>query len=233
MSARRRRQATAPGQPVRSRGLLVVTLVLIAGFVTGLSYLKQNTAERSPQPTNIAQTTAPAKPVASKPAQVPEVKPKYDFYQELPKRQVMIGKDDVAQKPQRTLQPPPENKPKQKPETSSEQAARPEVIMPKIELISRRERRTEQPTPASTQSASQASGNWMIQAGAYSTFADADRVRARLGMLGINARVEAASSNNRQVHRVRIGPMLSKDAADSINQRLTENKIPSIVFQTN
>ena len=267
MSARRSQaRRAASGQQVRSRGLLVVTLVLIGAFVTGLAYLKKNTPVRSeqaietPSPQAAPTQTAKAPPPAVQPA-LADVKPKYDFYSELPKRQLLISKEDVNQRPKRELQalsparqekpatqqqsnaqPPAKNvtvntAPQSKPAESSasRQRSEPAVVeMPKIELISRRERNS--PSSASGSRSPQTTakrGNWMIQAGAYSTFEDADRVRARLSLLGIRARVEASTSNNRQIHRVRIGPILSKDAADAVSRRLNDNNIPSLLIETN
>ena len=282
MSARRSQaRRGAPGQQVRSRGLLVLTLVLIGAFVTGLAYLKKNTPVRSDQTNraveNSATNTAINSGASSAPAQttntalapaaqteLPRVKPKYDFYSELPKRQLVITKDDIKPRPERETKapPPPRQKQPAAPQPAAQQpaaqsapsstsaAAKPSpppatrqtsqpaaVEMPKIELISRRNRTSQpsanQSSSSSTTANTGSGGSWMIQAGAYSTFDDADRVRAKLSLLGIRARVEAGVSNNRQVHRVRIGPILSKDAAASVSRRLRENNIPSLLIRSN
>ncbi len=84
-------------QSARRHGLLVVTLVLIGLFGGLLTYIK---GDRSPHPAVSAVAPSPPAPSASSPAvpqpppaTTPEIvpaplKPKYDFYTELPKRQI-------------------------------------------------------------------------------------------------------------------------------------------------
>ena len=282
MSARRssaRRQASPPKQQVRSRGLLVVTLLLVGAFAISLAYIKQNAPTQSVsqgQEAVIPRNTLDignASPAVATPQATPSVlqsiKPKYDFYNELPKRQLVIGKDEINRREKRELKPPPlqaettkkteatNTNPTQVNSTrvNSNQATaraseaptvaqttqaqgKPKTVeMPKIELISRQGRSansTPKTTTASTQTANTVTGgSWIIQAGAYSTFDDADQVRAKLAIMGIRARVEAGVSNNKQIHRVRIGPLLSKDVANTLNQRLSDNKIPSLLIKSN
>lgn len=86
-------------QVVRRHGLLVVTLVLIGLFGGLLAYIK---GDRQPVPaTATAPAIAPAAPAAnvapapsarSEPSPAP-VEPKYDFYTELPKRQIEIQRE--------------------------------------------------------------------------------------------------------------------------------------------
>ena len=273
MSARRssaRRQASPPKQQVRNRGLLVVTLLLVGAFAVALAYIKQNApAQHTAQTGTVA--AAPSGGNAAAPAVSPAVpqqsvlqsiKPKYDFYNELPKRQLVIGQDEINRRDKRELQAPPKpesaqqkakekqkkntaaaNKAPAKNKTPAETAqvqAKPKAVeMPKIELISRQGRSSDKPAAAKpaaapAQTANTApSGSWMIQAGAYSTFDDADRVRAKLAIMGIRARVEAGVSNNKPIHRVRIGPLLSKSVAENLNRQLSENNIPALLLKTN
>jgi len=261
VSARRssaRRQPSPSKKQVRSRGLLVVTLLLVGAFAAGLAYIKQNAPKQTDalQPVSAEKSTADPTPAA--PAQsvqsVLQIKPKYDFYNDLPKRQVVIGQDEIPPREQRQLQPPPEQtntKPEQttadrssasSATASAKPAAKP-VEMPKIELISRQGRsasttpkaatpKPPAPAPANTTTAG-GSGSWTIQAGAYSNFDEAERVRAKLAMMGIQARIEGGLSNNKQIHRVRIGPLLSRDVAVGINRRLNDNNIPALLIKSN
>ncbi len=94
-------------QSVRRHGLLVVTLTLIGLFGSALAYIKQHNSQQQTSATPPAATPAaqPAKPpVAKAPATVvaakaevetpaPAIKPKYDFYNELPKRQIDVRRD--------------------------------------------------------------------------------------------------------------------------------------------
>jgi hypothetical protein len=50
-------------------------------------------------------------------------------------------------------------------------------------------------------------GTYVLQAGSYKNFADADRVRAQLALQGIESKVQKVSVDNDTWHRIRIGPI--------------------------
>ena len=70
---------------------------------------------------------------------------------------------------------------------------------------------------------------FFVQAGAYNRLQDAESQRAKLAMLGIDARVTTESVNGQQVNRVRTGPFKTRSAALSTRQRLTEQGIESLI----
>ncbi|WP_367066536.1 SPOR domain-containing protein [Oryzisolibacter sp. LB2S] len=61
---------------------------------------------------------------------------------------------------------------------------------------------------------------YFVQAGAFRTQQDADAQRAKLAMLGWEARVSEREANGRTVFRVRIGPFGKRDDAESLKQKL-------------
>jgi cell division protein FtsN len=61
---------------------------------------------------------------------------------------------------------------------------------------------------------------YIVQAGAYRTPEDAETQRAKLTLLGIEAKVTEREQSGRTVHRVRIGPFERKDDADRLKERL-------------
>jgi cell division protein FtsN len=70
-----------------------------------------------------------------------------------------------------------------------------------------------------------ASGNvdpfdYFVQAGAFRTQPDADAQRAKLAMLGWEARVSEREQNGRAVFRVRVGPFTKRDDAERIKEKL-------------
>lgn len=70
-----------------------------------------------------------------------------------------------------------------------------------------------------------ASGNvdpfdYFVQAGAFRTQQDADAQRAKLAMLGWEARVSEREQNGRAVFRVRVGPFSKRDDAERIKEKL-------------
>jgi len=62
--------------------------------------------------------------------------------------------------------------------------------------------------------------DYFVQAGAFRTQADADAQRAKLAMLGWEARVSEREQNGRVVFRVRIGPFTKRDDAEVLKEKL-------------
>jgi len=70
------------------------------------------------------------------------------------------------------------------------------------------------PTPAADPFA------YFVQAGAYGRTEDAEQQRARLAMMGYEAKVTEREQSGRTVFRVRIGPFDRKDDADGAKEKL-------------
>ncbi|MCO5117895.1 MAG: SPOR domain-containing protein, partial [Burkholderiaceae bacterium] len=64
---------------------------------------------------------------------------------------------------------------------------------------------------------------YFVQAGAFRAQADADAQRARLSLMGVEARVSEREQAGRTVYRVRVGPFQNRDAADRVKARLDDN----------
>ncbi|SDM74223.1 Cell division protein FtsN [Oryzisolibacter propanilivorax] len=62
--------------------------------------------------------------------------------------------------------------------------------------------------------------DYFVQAGAFRTPQDADAQRAKLAMLGWEARVSEREQSGRTVFRVRVGPFNKRDDAESLKQKL-------------
>jgi cell division protein FtsN len=61
---------------------------------------------------------------------------------------------------------------------------------------------------------------YFVQAGAFRTAEDAEAQRAKLSLMGIEARVTEREQSGRLVHRVRVGPFETKDQADRQKEKL-------------
>jgi cell division protein FtsN len=61
---------------------------------------------------------------------------------------------------------------------------------------------------------------YFVQAGAFRTSEDAEAQRAKLSLMGIDARVTEREQAGRQVYRVRLGPFTNKDEADRQKEKL-------------
>jgi cell division protein FtsN len=63
---------------------------------------------------------------------------------------------------------------------------------------------------------------YFVQAGAYARSEDAEQQRARLAMLGFEARLTEREQSGRTMYRVRVGPFDKKESADSAKDKLSE-----------
>ena len=97
-----------------------------------------------------------------------------------------------------------------------------EVAIPEHELLK---------SPDSTVE-KQNSQQYMLQAGSFKKFAEADKLRARLILQGIEATIQKVKINDTDTwHRVRIGPLNSVKALNQTRLRLRNLGIASIVVK--
>lgn len=74
-------------------------------------------------------------------------------------------------------------------------------------------------------------GTYIVQAGSFKRAADAERLKAELGLLGIAASVQIATLPNGQTtHRVRTGPYASKQTAEQVRNQLKRNGKDGITY---
>ena len=68
-------------------------------------------------------------------------------------------------------------------------------------------------------------GVYVLQAGSFSAFADADRRRAELALNGIESQIQRVMIDDRTYHRVRIGPTDDLDELNMLRSRLRAAQI--------
>ncbi|MGZ4970342.1 MAG: SPOR domain-containing protein [Methylobacter sp.] len=97
-----------------------------------------------------------------------------------------------------------------------------EVIVPDYEINTRaREERVGQAKTAS----------YILQAGSFRDFKDADSLRAKLALMGIESKVEKAKVGNVVWNRVKMGPYTQMTSVSTIRGRLRENGIDVVVME--
>jgi cell division protein FtsN len=74
-------------------------------------------------------------------------------------------------------------------------------------------------------------GTYVLQAGSYKNFADADRVRAKLALQGIESKVQKVSVDNDTWHRIRIGPISKLDELNRLRQILRKADVDVLVIR--
>ena len=72
---------------------------------------------------------------------------------------------------------------------------------------------------------------YVLQAGSFARFQDADRRKANLALIGIMSKIYAVESDDKTFYRVRIGPYSNVAQANEIEAILQENKIPSLLIK--
>ena len=96
-----------------------------------------------------------------------------------------------------------------------------EVIIPEAEIKTRRrEEKFGRAKP----------GHYVMQVGSFRKLYEADKLKAQLALLGIEANIESAKIGAAIWNRVKVGPYSSLSKIDSIRDRLRQNKIDAVVI---
>ena len=123
----------------------------------------------------------------------------------------------------------PENKPAPKPVTPS--ALPPAAPVPPVAVAP--------PTAAATSPAEAKPADppkddktsYTLQAGAFKIQEDADNMKARLAMIGFEARVLTADVNGQPLYRVRVGPYIGLEDMNRVRVKLAESGIEASVIR--
>ncbi|MDJ0806293.1 MAG: SPOR domain-containing protein [Gammaproteobacteria bacterium] len=107
-----------------------------------------------------------------------------------------------------------------------------EVVIPDEEILPPKsvkpqplptEQRQTQPRPEEA---------FILQMGSFRKFVDADRMKARLALIGIEAEIQKVSINNKDTfHRVRSGPYANQSQLNRVRNLARENGISTLVIK--
>ena len=73
--------------------------------------------------------------------------------------------------------------------------------------------------------------NYFIQVGAFRTPEDAEQQRAKLSLMGFQAKVTEREQSGRTVYRVRLGPFDKKDDADTTKEKLDSQSVEAALVR--
>jgi len=77
-------------------------------------------------------------------------------------------------------------------------------------------------------------GIYILQVASFRSFAEADNLKARLALLGVESKIETVTVNNSDTwHRVRVGPTQDLRELNKIRTRLLNNNINPILLRVN
>lgn len=183
-----RAQKRPPRRPLPG-WLWLLTGVLLGGFVVGLVWLRGLSGDSGGAWVGARPDRPPQGPVvesAPRAVEVPPPQPRFDFYNMLPKMEVVVPDDELDQ----------------------------------------------EPAPASRPGAPAKPATYLVQVGSFRRAADADRLKAQLALLGIEAQVATARISAQDTrYRVRSGPYTGKQALEQARRRLAANGFKGIVIQ--
>lgn len=72
---------------------------------------------------------------------------------------------------------------------------------------------------------------YLLQAGSFKNSADAERLKATLGLLGVQSSIQSVSINNDSWHRVRIGPFSNPNNLRDTLSTLKQNNIHAMTME--
>ena len=73
---------------------------------------------------------------------------------------------------------------------------------------------------------------YFLQTGAFRELADAESARAKLALIGFEARVSEKPSDTGNLYRVRIGPFSQLETMNQMRRKLSENSVDVAVVRT-
>ncbi|MDD1613857.1 MAG: SPOR domain-containing protein [Methylococcaceae bacterium] len=74
--------------------------------------------------------------------------------------------------------------------------------------------------------------HYIMQAGSFKTFKEADQLRTKLASMGIESKVQKAKVGSVNWYRVKMGPYTQTDSVNTIRARLRKNGIDVITTET-
>jgi hypothetical protein len=102
-------------------------------------------------------------------------------------------------------------------------------MLPKFEMVVPEKEKDVRPDTKSVPETRR--GTYVLQAGSYKNFADADRVRAKLALQGVESKVQKVSVDNDTWHRIRIGPVSKLDELNRLRQILRKADVDVLVIR--
>lgn len=185
-------------------GLGIALVVALSITKTGLPFVSKGAQPRAPESSS-ATMADPNKPLyGNKDAGKGVAKPGEDTTP-------MVG------------MPPPEPEPESKPRV----VAKPAVESGKAPIVEKSVTEKSAANPDATDDRF----TYFLQAGAFREQADADNAKAKLALLGFEARVTERVTDSGTLYRVRMGPFAQLDATNRIREKLSESGVDAAVVR--
>lgn len=145
--------------------------------------------------------------VTTKPAATAGIDANFDFYTILPEMQMAVPEPIVAPTP-----------------VTIAKVVTPVITTP-LQLKPEANTKLAEPEQA------KALGGYILQVGAFRQQREANGLKARLAMLGVDAKIQTVTNNRNTVHRVRIGPLNDLGKINTLRSRLHGSNINAVVLK--
>ncbi len=108
------------------------------------------------------------------------------------------------------------------------------TLLPELEVVipDEEEERAAKQTPRPARPTPQtAGGGYILQAGSFRKLNEADSMKAKLAILGVEANIQTVKVNRDTWHRVRIGPYNDLAQLQRIRDRLSRNSVDTLLMK--
>ena len=240
--ARRRRKAKRGVSPHRTPARWPVFLTGCAAGTAAAFFLSSAELPRLPSIGGLV--SDPAGRSGEGAAATPSSKLTYDFYTALPEQEVALlleDEGDPAAIPAGVAPPPAplDDAPQEEPAAAARESGAAEEAAPldvaAVSAVEAVEVSAPSPPPETREpvvGAVKARGTYLLQVGSFRDAGQAEKRRATLALLGLEARVQTISIDGAVTwHRVQVGPYDELGALNNVRVRLRENDIETMVLK--
>lgn len=105
------------------------------------------------------------------------------------------------------------------------------TLLPELEIVIPQEETKPLNKKSSTSQSSDYTGGYLLQAGSFQQHNEADSLKARLALLGVEAKIQSVKVNNTNWHRVQIGPTKDRAMLEDLRKRLRTHHIDTMLMQ--
>jgi hypothetical protein len=105
-----------------------------------------------------------------------------------------------------------------------------EVVVPGLEVLGKQKNQPRPKPPEPTIELAKGE-QFILQAGSFKQYDQADKLKASLALLGVEAEIQKVSVDNDTWHRVRIGPFTDRNELNVVRKRLEDNDINAITLK--
>lgn len=108
------------------------------------------------------------------------------------------------------------------------------TLLPELEIVIPQEETRppkQKPVTNPKQQTTGYKGGYLLQAGSFQQFNEADSLKARLALIGVQAKIQSVEVNKTKWHRVQVGPSNDRAALEALRKKLKSSQIDTILLQ--